>query len=62
MADHHPDCHLHSYSHRYHTGHDELYELKLIELSQVVQVRAEGPKAQKQHALKGQKLLALGGH
>ena len=26
------------------------------ELSHVVQVRAEGPKGQKQHALKGQKL------
>ena len=26
----------------------------------MVQVRAEGPKGQKQHALKGQKLLAQG--
>ena len=40
--------------------------IKLFELSQVVYVRAEGPKAlspgqwYKQHALKGQKLLAQG--
>ena len=32
------------------------------ERAHVVQVRAEGPKGKKQHALKGQKLLAQGGH
>ena len=32
----------------------------MTELSHVVQVRAEAPKKPKQHALKGQKLLAQG--
>ena len=37
-----------------------LFYRKVTELSHVVQERAEGQKLQKQHALKGQKLLAQG--
>ena len=32
----------------------------MTELSQVIQLRVEAPKKPKQHALKGQKLLAQG--
>ena len=41
------------------TNHRFVQKL-IIELLHVVQVRAEGPKGQEQHALKGQKLLAQG--
>ena len=49
---------LHCHSLR--TANGKLTTKKRIELSHVVQVRDEGPKGRKQHALKGQKLLAQG--
>ena len=49
---------LHCHSLR--TANGKLTTKKRRELSHVVQVRDEGPKGQKQHALKGQKLLAQG--
>ena len=41
-------------------GWASLFKYKLTEFSHVVQELAEGQKLQKQHALKGQKLLAQG--